>query len=499
MVNKEQRKKILLLADDLRVFSGIGSVSRELILGTAHHFSWCNLGAAISHPEAGKKVILNDEINKIANLTDSDVSVYPFNGYGNPFILRELIQIEKPDMLMIFTDPRYFTWLFVIEDEIRAKIPMVYLNIWDDVPYPYYNHSYYKSCDLLFGISKQTKNVNKQVLSEENIIDLDKELKYEEGKRLLSYLPHGINDKINFPITNGHPLFDSFNQFKYKFFDGNDYEFVLFWNNRNIRRKQPADVILSWKEFNDLLTPEQRKKCVLIMHTQPVDENGTDLPAVVRDLCGENPECNIIFSSNRISNQELNFLYNLSTAYITLSNNEGWGLGVTEALMVGKPIIATVTGGMQDQMRFEDEEGKWIEFDRQFGSNNCGKYKKHGSWAFPIFPSSISLQGSVPTPYIFEDRISIKDVVATIYKLYKMDKAEIEKRGSEGRNWVLGDESGMNIKSMCSKFIKHVDFLLENWKPREKYNFSKIEYDNNPRNSDVSYLLEEEKQEILKQ
>jgi len=178
-IPQDKRKKILLLSDDLRVFSGVGSVARELILGTAHHYNWCNLGGAINHPEAGKKVVLNDEINRIANLTDSDVSVYPFNGYGNPFILRELIQIEKPDMLMIFTDPRYFTWLFVIEDEIRTKIPLTYLSIWDDLPYPLYNLPYYKSCDLLLGISKQTHNVHKQVLSLENIpcIDLDQRIK----------------------------------------------------------------------------------------------------------------------------------------------------------------------------------------------------------------------------------------------------------------------------------------------------------------------------------
>ncbi len=107
-LSRDKRKKILILSDDLRVFSGVGTVTRELILGTAHHFNWVNLGGAINHPESGKKIILDDEINKLINITDSEVSVYPFNGYGNPFILRQLLEIEKPDALMIFTDPRYF-------------------------------------------------------------------------------------------------------------------------------------------------------------------------------------------------------------------------------------------------------------------------------------------------------------------------------------------------------------------------------------------------------
>jgi len=496
-LSRDKRKKILILSDDLRVFSGVGTVTRELILGTAHHFNWVNLGGAINHPESGKKIILDDEINKLINITDSEVSVYPFNGYGNPFILRQLLEIEKPDALMIFTDPRYFTWLFVIEDEIRANIPIIYLNIWDDIPYPYYNKTYYKSCDLLFSISKQTKNINKQVLGENNVIDLDKEEKYESKKRLLSYLPHGINNKLLFSIDEKHPGWDKFNQFKFEFLEGKEYDFILFWNNRNIRRKQPADVILSWREFNMLLTPEQREKCLLIMHTQPVDENGTDLPAVITGLCGDSPICNIKFSDKRISGEQLNYLYNMSDAYITLSNNEGWGLGVTEALMTKKPIIATVTGGMQDQMRFEDKNGKWIEFSKEFGSNNIGKYKKCGKWAFPIFPTSVTLQGSVPTPYIFEDRISIKDVVETLYSMYKMDKKELKKRGEKGYEWVISEESGMNIKSMCYKFIKHVDFLLENWEARERYNFFKIEDICEDYNSGISYLLEEDKKLIL--
>ncbi len=36
-------------------------------------------------------------------------------------------------------------------------------------------------------------------------------------------------------------------------------------------------------------------------------------------------------------------------------------------------------------------------------TNHFGKYKKAGKWAFPVFPSNMSLIGSVPTPYIFDD------------------------------------------------------------------------------------------------
>ena len=41
-IPKDQRKKILLLSDDIRTSSGVGVMSREIVLSTAHHFNWVN-------------------------------------------------------------------------------------------------------------------------------------------------------------------------------------------------------------------------------------------------------------------------------------------------------------------------------------------------------------------------------------------------------------------------------------------------------------------------
>ena len=66
----------------------------------------------------------------------------------------------------MITDPRYYEWLFQNEGEFRRKMPIIYLNIWDDVPAPVYNKEFYESCDALLGISKQTVNINKMVLGD---------------------------------------------------------------------------------------------------------------------------------------------------------------------------------------------------------------------------------------------------------------------------------------------------------------------------------------------
>jgi len=173
-IPKEKRKTILLLSDDFRLPSGIGTQSKEIILNTCHHYNWLQIGAAIKHPENGKLLDVSKDVSTVTGVPDPFVRIIPFEGYGNPLFLRQVIEFEKIDALMIFTDPRFFTWLFDMEDEIRSRIPLLYYNIWDDLPYPMWNRTYYASCDLLMGISKQTVNLNKQVLGEGNYVELKK-------------------------------------------------------------------------------------------------------------------------------------------------------------------------------------------------------------------------------------------------------------------------------------------------------------------------------------
>ena len=141
---KEERKKILLLCDDIRMHSGVATMAREIVIGTCHHYNWVNAGAAINHPEVGKKMDLSQDTGNRAGIEDASVFLYPQNGYGDSTLIRRMLIEEKPDAVFFFTDPRYWEWLFQIENEIRAKIPMIYLNIWDNYPAPNYNKPYYE-------------------------------------------------------------------------------------------------------------------------------------------------------------------------------------------------------------------------------------------------------------------------------------------------------------------------------------------------------------------
>lgn len=451
-IPKNERKKILLMCDDIRMHSGVANVGKDLVLHLAHKYNWVNIGGAINHPDAGKKLDISQDTNNLTGIQDSEVFVIPSNGYGDPDFLRQVLKLEKPDAIFLITDPRYWAWLFAMENEIRREIPIVYLNIWDDYPAPQYNESFYESCDALLAISKQTKNINEIVLGA------------KAKNKLIEYVPHGINEKLFFPIDKNDI---EYNNFKNRMLGG-EKDFVLLFNSRNIRRKQIPDTILAYKHFIDQLSEEQAKRCAFVLHTQPVDENGTDLYAVREYFCSDE-KYNIIFSDKPLAPKEMNYLYNMADATILLTSNEGWGLSLTESLIAGTCIIANVTGGMQDQMRFVDKKGKWINFTPEFPSNHRGTFKKCGEWAFPVFPTNLSVQGSVPTPYIFDDRCTWEDAAKQIKAVYDLPKQERIERGMKGREWAMGSEAGFTAEKMASRTGEVMDKLFKTWTPRKRY------------------------------
>lgn len=451
------RKKILLLCDNITIFSGVATMAREIVTGTSHKFNWVNLGQAIKHPHNGKKIDLSDKINEWSGNSDSNVILYGNENYGDPNLLRQIIKLEKPDAVMIFTDPRYWVWLFSMEKEIRKKIPLIYYNIWDSTPPPLWNKPYYNSCDTLLGISKQTVNLNKIVLGD------------DAKNKIIEYIPHGINENIFKPLNINDKDLENF---KKQINIPENKKFIALFNSRNLRRKNPSDLLFAWKLFCDNLTPKQFEETALLLHTDPIDNHGTNLFSVVEALFGDSS--NVYFSNKKLSSKEMNLLYNISDVTILPSSNEGWGLSLTESLMAGTMIIANVTGGMQDQMRFENDEGEWINFNEKFLSNHFGTYKKCGDWAFPVFPSNSSVMGSPPTPYIYDDRLDFRELAETINNVYNLSKEEIKIRGLKGRDWVTSEESMMSSKYMCNNMIKYIEETLNNFQPQPSLELIKV-------------------------
>jgi glycosyltransferase involved in cell wall biosynthesis len=238
--------------------------------------------------------------------------------------------------------------------------------------------------------------------------------------------------------------------------------------------------VLSFKHFVDQLPKDKQKECVLIFHCAPVDDNGTDIPEVCRNMI---PNYNVIFThhiSGPFNDEQMNYLFNSIDVYINLASNEGFGLGSCEALSVGKPIVVNVTGGLQDQCGFykrdiaPDGSGytrKYLTAEDyiEFRSNHKQKIVDHGEWAKPVWPSNISLQGSPQTPYIFDDRCQYQDAGEALKYWYDAGSEERDRCGQLGMEFVKDKKIGMDSKEMGQRFIDSMETAFEKWKPKKKY------------------------------
>jgi glycosyltransferase involved in cell wall biosynthesis len=459
------KKKIMLFSDDLRMSSGIGTMSKEFVMGTCHHFDWVQVGGAIKHPEAGKVVNMDQTLRDETGVEDAKLTIYPIDGYGNQELLRELAAREKPDAIMHYTDPRFWRWLYEMEHEIRQQMPIFYYNIWDDWPAPKYNEFFYESCDLIMNISKQTVSIVKDVWTKNPPEDWQ-----------VTYIPHGINEKYFYPVSVFDDEYKQVESMKKRLTD-DKIEFIVFYNNRNIRRKMTGDVILAFKTFCDMLTKEEAEKCCLLMHTQPVDDNGTHLPNVVDAVC---PDYKVYFSDQKLEPKQLSHIYNMVDVTINIASNEGFGLGTCESMMCGTPIILNVTGGMQDQCGFKYKDKfltykdyDWVKSlhdDRKWANNPDLTW---GEWVKPVWPSNRALVGSVPTPYIFDDRCRFDDAAQAMKEWYDMDSEKRNECGMKGYEFVKSDDAMMTAEMMSQNFMNHMDKGFEMWKPRKRYRMFK--------------------------
>ena len=118
---EEQQKKIKILtvSDHPLSPSGVGTQTKYFIteLLKTGKYQFISLGGAIKH-EQYRPVKTED--------WGDDWIIYPIDGYGNPDIIRSMLRTQKPDILWFMTDPRFYPWLWEIENEIRALVPTVY-------------------------------------------------------------------------------------------------------------------------------------------------------------------------------------------------------------------------------------------------------------------------------------------------------------------------------------------------------------------------------------
>jgi glycosyltransferase involved in cell wall biosynthesis len=317
------------------------------------------------------------------------------------------------------------------------------------------------------AISKQTYGINKRILEK---------IGQNNDSNRITYVPHGIDTEMYYPINEESQLWDALTTQRNSLTDGNDDKFIVLWNNRNIHRKHPGDVVLAYKHFCQLVDKagfNAQNDCMLVMHTNPMDPNGTDLFSVVNNLCNEYA---VTFSDKVVSGDKLNILLNCSDVVVNMASNEGFGLATAEAMSAGIPVVVNVTGGLQDQCGFiNPKTSKYFTPDDYIDIHTLHRKDlwgdlTHGEWVKPVWPSNISLQGSIPTPYIFDDRADYRDIGNALFEWFLVPKNKRKEFGMLGRQFILNsDASGMSKKDMSNRITSSINNCIDKFTKRERF------------------------------
>jgi glycosyltransferase involved in cell wall biosynthesis len=407
--------KILTISDHPLSPSGVGLQTRymiEAMLKTGK-YSFFSIGGAVKH---------NDYRLQKTEEWGDDFLILPVDGYGDQNLIRQLIEQVKPDILWFMTDPRFYHWLWEIEDEVRCKVPMVYYHVWDNKPYPNFNKPSYLSNDVIVTISKVTDDIVRHVAPEVET----------------HYIPHSVDLNIFKKMPDN--VIEDFR--KKVFAKDKNKKFTVFWNSRNARRKNPGTVVW-W--FNDFLKLVGKDKATLLMHTDPKDPHGPDLEAIINELGLTNGE--VMFSNNRIDSANLTAIYNLADVTVSLSDAEGFGLSTMESLACEVPIVVPQTGGLQEQVK--DEEGNYFGIE------------------LPI--TSQMVVGSQDVPYIYEDRVGKEDFVNALLKLFKMPSTERQALGAAGRAHLIKNYNMPVLMSKWDEVLSKVYTEHGSWDDRKGY------------------------------
>jgi glycosyltransferase involved in cell wall biosynthesis len=408
----DKKIKILTLSDHPFSPSGVAHMTRNMIeamLATGK-YKFISFGGALKH---------QDYRPQKTEKWGDDWVIYPIDGYGSAEMIRSIIRTERIDILWFMTDPRFFGWLWQIENEIRPNVPMIYYHVWDNYPYPTFNRKFYLSNDHIATISKVTDDIVANVAP--------------EVKR--TYLPHAVNTQIfkKLPVAEVQ-------KFKKEHLKIEDDRYLFFWNNRNARRKQSGSVIWWFSEF---LEKVGKDKATLVMHTEPKDQNGQDLIAIMENRGLVNKE--VLISQNKIPPEHLAYFYNACDATINISDAEGFGLATLESLACETPIIAVKTGGLQEQIR---------------GPN--------GLFGVEILPSSQAVIGSQEVPFIYEDRISNTQFVDALEAFINIPKEQRELIGQAGRQHVIDNFSFDRYNSEWDRIFTETHNECGSW-PNKAY------------------------------
>ena len=406
----DKKIKIFTLSDHPLTPSGVGTQTRYIIEGMLRtgKYQFISFGGLIKHKDYTP--VKTEEFG-------DDWIIVPTDGYGTQESVRAMLWSERPDIVWFMTDPRFWGWLWGMENEIRPLLPMVYYHVWDNIPYPKFNKTNYESNDFIATISKVTDDIVSKISP-----DVDRR-----------YIPHAVDLDIFKPMEE-----EALSKLREDNFKENKDKFIIFWNNRNARRKMASSLILWFKKFLDEVGEDN---ALLLMHTNPRDPAGPNLEALIEEL-GIN-DGQVLFSREKLHPENMAAMYNMVDCTINISDAEGFGLGTLESLSCGTPIIVNMTGGLQEQVTNGEE---WFGIGLQ--------------------PTSKAIVGSQEVPFIYEDRLSEESVVDALLEMYNKTAEERKVLGQKGRAHVEENYNFDNFIKVWDETFTSIHKKQGSWETR---------------------------------
>lgn len=155
-----------------------------------------------------------------------------------------------------------------------------------------------------------------------------------------------------------------------------------------VQRKNPAAVITAFQRAFG-----QSDKAVLLLQTI----NAEYEPAA-RDSLGRQAEgANVRWIDQHISRPEINALFATADCYISLHRSEGLGLGMAQAMYLGKPVIATNYSGNLEFMNAET--ALLVNYKMTELEEDAGSYERGTRWADPDVDQAASFMR-----WVYENR-----------------------------------------------------------------------------------------------
>jgi glycosyltransferase involved in cell wall biosynthesis len=402
--------KILYCSDDIRLTSGYGKLGKALckyLISKGHKV--INMGGSLTDLE-------------FHPVEYEGITIYPVHGYGNVEQLRMLLR-DKPDVVLMNADPRFFDHIFSVDNEIRSICPLVFFHLWDAEPFPIFNVPKYNCCDHIIAASKFTYDLLTQ---KSNGSQLPK----------ITYIPIGIDTDVFKPLDQVEK--DSVIQELMKLTnnEGAAPKFIAGFVGRFAIRKRILDIMDAFTEF-----ARGKNDVMLLLHTSLRDEAG-DITYVKENLFRGSPI--IISQMQGQPDIVLNKLMSSFSVNINISSAEGFGMPIVEGMAAGIPPIALKTGGPSGTVN--DDVGWLLE------------------------PDATTYVANEIVPYIHEYYISKKTLVATLEDAYQ-NPEKLRKKSQNCRDHVV---KNFNEKDMVANIEKVLVEARDNFTPYPPITITRI-------------------------